>query len=182
MISIPSLAISLDAFAMTWSEKESRSVLISFKESVPMISRILPWRESWRSWVICAGVLLRKFLAASCMASGSVPILTFATASTLTLIKSFVGTDCSVLISTVICPRYNRSTLSRKGILIPARPISIRGFVRRPDMINALSGGALTYPAATMIIKKTTIAMIIIFVRLIMSSFSDRLLSIILLC
>ena len=32
-------------------------------------------------------------------------ILTFATASTLTLIKSVVGTDCSVLISTVIWPR-----------------------------------------------------------------------------
>ena len=43
---MPSLSMSLEAFCITWSEKESRSVLISFKDSVPMISRILPWRES----------------------------------------------------------------------------------------------------------------------------------------
>ena len=104
-ISIPSLSMSLDALDITWSEKESRSVLISFKESVPMISRILPWRESWRSIVISMAFLFKKFLAASLMPSAVGEIRTLATASTLTLIKSLVGTDCSVLISTVICPK-----------------------------------------------------------------------------
>lgn len=51
------------------TRQESRSVLISFKDSVPMISRILPWRESWRSRVISSGRLFRKFLAASLMPS-----------------------------------------------------------------------------------------------------------------
>lgn len=40
------ISMSLDAFCITWSEKESRSVLISFRDNVPMISRMLPWRES----------------------------------------------------------------------------------------------------------------------------------------
>ena len=41
-ISIPSFSISLEAFAITWSEKESRSVLMARRVSVPMISRMLP--------------------------------------------------------------------------------------------------------------------------------------------
>jgi hypothetical protein len=57
--------------------------------------------------------------------------------------------------------------------LIPALPIRIRGLALNPDIINALSGGALTYPAATTIIKSTIIAVIMIDVSDIMSSFPD---------
>ena len=41
-ISIPSFSMSLEALIITWSEKESRSVLMARRVSVPMISRILP--------------------------------------------------------------------------------------------------------------------------------------------
>ena len=102
---MPSLSMSLAAFIITWSEKESRSVLMSFRLSVPMISRILPCRESCSSAAIFSGRMFKKFLAASLMPSGELAMRTFATASTLTLMKSLVGTDCSVLMSTVICPR-----------------------------------------------------------------------------
>ena len=78
---------------------------MSFKVSVPMISRILPCRESCKSMAICSGFLFRKLREAFSMPLLSGAILTFATASTLTLMKSVVGTDCSVLISTVIWPR-----------------------------------------------------------------------------
>ena len=161
-ISIPSFFISLEAFSMTWSENESRSILIAFKESVPMISRILPWRESCRSLAICSGVLFRKFFAARRMPSSDGSILTFATASTLTLMKSFVGTDCSVLMSTDICPRYRTSFLSKNGSWMPARPIRILGLRPKPEMINALSGGALTYPSKNSKTTATTITIGII--------------------
>ena len=143
-ISIPSLSISFDAFIITWSENESLSVLITFNDKVPMISRILPWRESWRSSAISPGFLFKKFFAASLIPSVVGLILTFATASTFTLMKSFVGTDCSVLISTVICPRYSLSILSKNGILMPARPIRILLSFFKPEIMYAWSGGALT--------------------------------------
>ena len=136
-ISMPSLSMSLDALDITWSEKESRSVLISFKERVPMISRILPCRESCRSMVISAGFLFKKFLAARRMPSGVGEMRTFATASTFTLIKSLVGTDCSVLMSTVIWPRYSRSRRSKNGTRIPARPIKILASFFNPEMMYA---------------------------------------------
>ena len=58
-----------------------------------------------------------------------------ATASTMTLMKSLVGMYSSVLISTVICPRYNLSICSKNGILMPARPIRTLGCLRRPEMM-----------------------------------------------
>ena len=88
--------------------------------------------------------LFRKFLAASLMPSGVGEMRTLATASTLTLMKSLVGTDCSVLMSTVIWPRYSLSSRSKKGILIPARPMRILPSFFRPEMMYAWSGGALT--------------------------------------
>lgn len=143
-ISMPNFFISFDAFSITWSEKESLSVLMDFRVSVPIISRIFPCKESWRSLDIWSGVLFRKFFAASWIPSVVGSIRTLATASTLTLIKSVVGTDCSVLISTVICPRYNLSIRSKNGTRIPARPISILGSFLSPEIINALSGGDFT--------------------------------------
>ena len=41
-ISMPSFSMSREAFCITWSEKESRSVLIFSRVRVPMISRMLP--------------------------------------------------------------------------------------------------------------------------------------------
>ena len=134
-ISMPSLSMSLLAFCITWSEKESRSVLISLRDRVPIISRILPWRESWRSRVICSGRLFKKFFAASLMPSDKGEMRTLATASTLTLMKSLVGTDCSVLMSTVIWPRYSLSRRSKMGTRMPARPMSTLLSFLRPEMM-----------------------------------------------
>ena len=50
-------------------------------------------------------------------------------------IKSLVGTDCSVLMSTVICPRYSRSMRSKKGTRMPARPMSTLLSFFRPEMM-----------------------------------------------
>ena len=60
---------------------------------------------------------------------------TLATASTLTLMKSLVGTDCSVLISTVIWPRYSLSSRSKMGTRMPARPMSTLLSFFRPEMM-----------------------------------------------
>ena len=91
-ISIPSFCISPAAFFITWSEKLSRSVLIAFNVKVPTISRILPSKESRRSEAICSAVRFKKFFAAKRIPSGVLLTCTLATASTLTLMKSLVGT------------------------------------------------------------------------------------------
>ena len=132
---MPSFSISREAFVITWSEKESRSVLMARSVRVPMISRILPWRESWRSAAILAGSLFKKLRMASFIRSGSSATRTFATASTITLMKSLVGMYSSVLMSTVICPRYSLSSCSKNGILSPARPMSTRGSLRMPEIM-----------------------------------------------
>ena len=134
-ISIPSFSISLEAFAITWSEKESRSVLMARRVSVPMISRMLPWRESCRSAAILAEFLFKKFRIASFNIAGSSATRTFATASTMTLIKSLVGMYSSVLISTVIWPRYSLSNCSKKGSFKPARPTRTLGSFLRPEIM-----------------------------------------------
>jgi hypothetical protein len=64
--------------------------------------------------------------------------------------KETVGTVLAVLTSIGISFKSRVFFLYKKGILIPALPMSILGFLRKPEMINALSGGALTYPAASM--------------------------------
>ena len=112
-------------------------MLIFSRVRVPMISRILPWRESRRSRAMSAPFLFRKFLAASRMPFSSGEMRTLATASTETLMKSLVGTDCSVLMSTVICPRYSLSSRSRKGMRMPAWPMRMRLFFRSPEMMYA---------------------------------------------
>ena len=135
MISIPNLAMSCCAFCITWSENPSRSVFSERRSSVPIISRMLPCNESCSCSAIIMGVMLRKFLAAKRVPSAFGVTLIFATASTSTLIKSVVGTLSSVLMSTVICPRYTRSSRSKKGIRNPPEPISTRGSRLRPDMM-----------------------------------------------
>ena len=70
-------------------------------------------------------------------------ILTFATASTSTLIKSDVGT-LDVLTSIWINSKVNLSTLSKNGILNVALPIITLGSFLRPDIKYTISGGHLT--------------------------------------
>ena len=132
---MPSFSMSREAFCITWSEKESRSVLIFSRVRVPMISRMLPWRESFKSMAMSLPFLFRKFFAASRMPFSSGEMRTLATASTDTLMKSLVGTDCSVLMSTVIWPRYSLSSRSKKGMRMPACPMRMRLFFRRPEMM-----------------------------------------------
>ena len=49
-----------------------------------------------------------------------------------------------VLTSMGINFKLNRSNRSRNGILILAFPITV--FLLKPEIINAISGGAFTYP------------------------------------
>ncbi len=51
-----------------------------------------------------------------------------------------------VLTSIGISRRFSLSSLSKKGILILAFPITTFDFFLMPDMMNAISGGAFTYP------------------------------------
>ena len=59
---MPSFSMSREAFCITWSEKESRSVLIFSRVNVPMISRMLPWRESRRSRAMSGALLVQEVL------------------------------------------------------------------------------------------------------------------------
>ncbi len=52
--------------------------------------------------------------------------------------------------------RFSSSFLSRKGILMPAFPMSTLGFFRRPEIIIAVSGGAFTYPVRKIKNNNTT--------------------------
>ena len=62
--------------------------------------------------------------------------------------QSAVGTASPVLISNGINFRESLSIRSRNGILIPAFPIRTLGFFLIPEIINAVSGDAFTYPDA----------------------------------
>ena len=97
-------------------------------------------------------VLFKKFCAAMLIESGSGLNLTLTAESTKMLIQSAVGTESPVLISRGISFKDSLSTRSKNGILKPALPISTLGFLRIPEIINAVSGGALIYPATTKII------------------------------
>lgn len=57
-----------------------------------------------------------------------------------------VGTALDVFTSMGISCRFSSSFLSKKGILIPAFPINTLGFLRRPEIMIAVSGEAFTYP------------------------------------
>ena len=83
----------------------------------------------------------RSASAARFKSSGSEDIFIFATPSTVTFMNSFVGTASDVFTSTCITRRESLSTRVKKGILHPARPISMR-FFPRPEMMYAVSGGA----------------------------------------
>ena len=63
----------------------------------------------------------------------------------------------------LICFKTSVSFLSRKGSLMPARPIRIFGDFLMPEMMNALSGGALTYPV--MMIMMTMIIVIVTVIK-----------------
>ena len=71
-------------------------------------------------------------------------ILIFTLQSTLTLIKSDVGTVLAVFTSIGINCNNNSSFLSKNGILTVALPITILGSFLSPDIINALSVGAFS--------------------------------------
>ncbi len=76
----------------------------------------------------------------------------FATPSTLTLMNSLVGTASVVLTSTFMTCRDSLSTRSKNGTRQPALPINMRLW-RRPEMMNAVSGGAFRYPSTNRIIR-----------------------------
>ena len=160
IISIPNFFMSTDAFSWTWLPNSSLLLQTPLKVSVPIISRILPCKESCKSCVISCSDLFKKFFIASFISKGSDETLTFATASTFILIKSIVGIYPSVFISTVICFNNSLSSLSKNGIRIPALPINIFGCLLKPEIIYAISGGALTYPVAHIITIANTIATI----------------------
>ena len=54
-----------------------------------------------------------------------------------------MGTALDVFTSMAISFRFSRSKRSRKGSLMAALPMTI--FLRRPEMMKAVSGGAFLY-------------------------------------
>ena len=97
-----------------------------------------------------------RLSAARSSSLGSEDTFTLATPSTITLMNSLVGTASLVFTSTVITCRDSLSTLSRKGMRHPALPIRIRR-LPRPEIMNAVSGGAFRYPMANSAQNNTTI-------------------------
>ena len=91
MIWMPSAFISVWALDCTSSPNFLRSLQISFRVMVPMISRMLPCKESTIARLKSSSVIFRKFFMANWMPSGSVITRTLATASTSTPMKSWVG-------------------------------------------------------------------------------------------
>ena len=132
---MPNFAMSLAAFFAIWSEKPSRSMFNDLRSSVPIISRMLPSNESWICAAISRSAMFRKFLAARRIPSGVLITLILATASTMTEMKSLVGTGTLVLMSTEVCPRKTLSTRSSPGMRKPPFPIRIRGCRDKPLMI-----------------------------------------------
>ena len=141
---------------ITFSETFSTNVFLSPISSrsfiVQIISRMLPSRTSATISPISLILLFKKFCAAILIDSGSGLNLTLTAESTKILIQSAVGTESPVLISRGISFKDSLSTRSKNGILKPALPISTFGFLRIPEIINAVSGGALIYPATTKMI------------------------------
>ena len=69
--------------------------------------------------------------------------------------NSLVGTASLVFTSTCMTLSDILSTLSKKGILQPALPMSMRR-LPSPEIMNAVSGGALRYPLANRMITMST--------------------------
>ena len=88
---MPRAFMSVWALDCTSSPNFLRSLQISFRVMVPMISRMLPCKESTIARLKSSSVIFRKFFMANWMPSGSVITRTLATASTSTPMKSWVG-------------------------------------------------------------------------------------------
>ena len=132
-ISNPIFSISSIAFSCIFCENNCLLFTKSTNCICPIISRIFPSSICWTLFAISAVPWFKKCFAAILISSGFVDILTFATASTSTLIKSFVGTLFAL---TSIWINFNGilSTLSKNGILIVAFPVITLASFLNPDI------------------------------------------------
>ena len=72
------------------------------------------------------------------------------------LMKSAVGTADEVFTSIGMRESSRISFRSKNGMRRPAFPINTFGFLLIPEIINALSGGAVKYELTKRMISKTT--------------------------
>ena len=143
--SMPSFSMSGTTFSVIFRATPWRSCTISLSPTEPTISRMLPSSTCVTSVTIASGRNPSRDSAARFNSSGLLEILMLATPSTLTLMNSLVGTASDVFTSTCITLSGSLSIRSKNGKRQPAFPIRILRFPR-PEMIYAVSGGALRYP------------------------------------